>query len=166
MLMHEGKLVDRSAAQSTPRDPREDSSLEMTTSVSRRSALRAKQVLKFVQAHGLEGRRRQTTVIAFMSPASGQALWSKYRVNLGQEFVVGGYTPGTHGFDALIVGVFRGSCSPAAYGQDSFPRPAAKSSRKLKALRSPNARSPIFPRGVPDDGVKAHRGEDERMCVA
>jgi ATP-dependent DNA ligase len=33
--------------------------------------------------------------------------WSKYRVNLGQEFVVGGYTPGNP-FDALIIGFYRG----------------------------------------------------------
>jgi hypothetical protein len=35
-------------------------------------------------------------------------LWTKHRINLGQEFVIGGYTPGTHGFDALIVGFYRG----------------------------------------------------------
>jgi ATP-dependent DNA ligase len=29
-------------------------------------------------------------------------------VNLGQEFVVGGYTPGSNGFDPLIVGFYRG----------------------------------------------------------
>jgi ATP-dependent DNA ligase len=28
----------------------------------------------------------------------------KYRVNRGQEFVIGGYLPGPHGFDSLIVG--------------------------------------------------------------
>lgn len=34
--------------------------------------------------------------------------WIKYRVNRGQEFVVGGYLPGPHGFDSLIVGYYRG----------------------------------------------------------
>jgi DNA ligase D-like protein (predicted ligase) len=34
--------------------------------------------------------------------------WLKYRVNRGQEFVVGGYLPGPHGFDSLIVGYYRG----------------------------------------------------------
>jgi bifunctional non-homologous end joining protein LigD len=33
--------------------------------------------------------------------------WVKYRVNRGQEFVIGGYTPGTP-FDALIVGYYDG----------------------------------------------------------
>jgi ATP-dependent DNA ligase len=31
--------------------------------------------------------------------------WLKYRINRGQEFVIGGYTPG-HPFDALIVGYY------------------------------------------------------------
>jgi ATP-dependent DNA ligase len=30
--------------------------------------------------------------------------WIKYRVNRGQELVIGGYTPGPHGIDAIIVG--------------------------------------------------------------
>lgn len=34
--------------------------------------------------------------------------WIKYRVNRGQEFVVGGYLPGPHGFDSLIVGFYKG----------------------------------------------------------
>jgi len=34
--------------------------------------------------------------------------WIKHRLNLGQEFVVGGYTPGPHGLDAIIVGYYRG----------------------------------------------------------
>ena len=29
--------------------------------------------------------------------------WIKYRINRGQELVVGGYIPGPHGFDSLIV---------------------------------------------------------------
>src|SRR4030095_16014209 len=33
--------------------------------------------------------------------------WLKYRINRGQEFVIGGYTP-DHPFDALIVGYYEG----------------------------------------------------------
>jgi ATP-dependent DNA ligase len=35
--------------------------------------------------------------------------WVKYRINRGQEFVIGGYIPGPHGFDSLIVGYYRGN---------------------------------------------------------
>jgi DNA ligase D-like protein (predicted ligase) len=64
-------------------------------------------VLKFVKQHGLEG------IVAKRSdgiyePGLRSGSWSKHRINQGQEFVVGGYTPGSHGFDALIVGFYRG----------------------------------------------------------
>ncbi|MGZ8488809.1 MAG: non-homologous end-joining DNA ligase, partial [Candidatus Binatia bacterium] len=34
-------------------------------------------------------------------------MWGKYKVNKGQEFVVGGYTPGNP-FDAIVVGYYKG----------------------------------------------------------
>jgi len=33
--------------------------------------------------------------------------WIKYRINRGQELVIGGYIPGPHGFDSLIVGYYQ-----------------------------------------------------------
>jgi len=67
----------------------------------------AAQMLRFVKEHGLEGvvAKQKNSVY---EPGKRSGLWSKYRVNLGQEFVVGGYTPGSNGFDALIVGFYRG----------------------------------------------------------
>jgi bifunctional non-homologous end joining protein LigD len=41
-------------------------------------------------------------------PVLRTGLWSKHRVNFGQEFVIGGYVPGTHGFDSLVIGFYRG----------------------------------------------------------
>jgi DNA ligase D-like protein (predicted ligase) len=72
--------------------------------VEPRSAAR---MLQFVKRRGLEG------VVAKRSdslyePGRRSGSWSKYRINLGQEFVIGGYTPGTNGFDALIIGFYRG----------------------------------------------------------
>ena len=34
--------------------------------------------------------------------------WVKFRVNSGQEFVIGGYTPGPNGIDGIIVGYYSG----------------------------------------------------------
>jgi bifunctional non-homologous end joining protein LigD len=67
----------------------------------------AAQILKFVRQHGLEGviAKRADSVY---EPGKRSGLWTKTRINLGQEFVVGGYTPGTQGFDALIVGYYLG----------------------------------------------------------
>lgn len=35
--------------------------------------------------------------------------WTKYRVNRSQEFVIGGFIPGSHGVDSIIVGYYRGT---------------------------------------------------------
>lgn len=60
-------------------------------------------MLELVRAHGLEAvvaRRLNSTYEAGRRPGA----WVKPRVELAQEFVIGGYTPGPHGFDC-------GSCS-------------------------------------------------------
>jgi|SRR5579862_1872804 len=41
-------------------------------------------------------------------PGRRSGAWSKMRINIGQEFVVGGFTPGTNGIDALVVGFYEG----------------------------------------------------------
>lgn len=68
----------------------------------------ALQILKFVKQHGLEGviAKRSDSIY---EPGKRTGLWTKTRLNLGQEFVIGGYTPGANGFDALIVGFYRGN---------------------------------------------------------
>jgi ATP-dependent DNA ligase len=38
-------------------------------------------------------------------PGKRTSAWVKYKINRGQEFVIGGYTP-DHPFDALIVGYY------------------------------------------------------------
>jgi bifunctional non-homologous end joining protein LigD len=66
----------------------------------------ASQILAFVKEHCLEGIIAKRADSPY-EPGKRSGLWSKYRVNLGQEFVVGGYTRGNP-FDALIVGFYRG----------------------------------------------------------
>ena len=68
----------------------------------------AERMLALVREHGLEG------VVAkrLSSPyerGRRSGAWVKMRVGLGQELVIAGYTPGTHGFDALQVGFYRGN---------------------------------------------------------
>jgi DNA ligase D-like protein (predicted ligase) len=67
----------------------------------------ATEMLKFVRSHGLEGivSKRSDSVY---QPGLRTGAWSKHRINLGQEFVVGGYIPGTHGFDSLVIGFYQG----------------------------------------------------------
>jgi DNA ligase D-like protein (predicted ligase) len=72
--------------------------------VSDRSAT---EMLKFIKSYGLEGvvAKRSDSVY---QPGLRTGLWSKYRINLGQEFVVGGYIPSHLGVDSLVVGFYRG----------------------------------------------------------
>ncbi|WP_162601770.1 RNA ligase family protein [Occallatibacter savannae] len=41
-------------------------------------------------------------------PGRRSGAWSKKRINIGQEFVIGGFTPGSNGVDALVVGFYEG----------------------------------------------------------
>src|SRR5690242_6479669 len=62
-------------------------------------------LLSAVREQGLEGiigKRKDSVYQA----GKRSGAWIKYRVNRGQEFVVGGYFPGPHGIDSLIVGYY------------------------------------------------------------
>jgi DNA ligase D-like protein (predicted ligase) len=52
---------------------------------------------------GIVGKRKDSVY----EPGKRSGAWIKHRVNLGQEFVIGGFTPGPHGLDAIIVGYYR-----------------------------------------------------------
>jgi DNA ligase D-like protein (predicted ligase) len=65
------------------------------------------QMLKFVKSHGLEGVVAKR-VDSVYQPGLRTGLWSKHRINLGQEFVVGGYIPSHLGLDSIVIGVYRG----------------------------------------------------------
>jgi ATP-dependent DNA ligase len=94
-------LSERRAILSSVVEPGEHVALSQ---VSDRSAA---EMLKFVTSHGLEG--AVAKACGQRVPAwSANGLWSKYRVNLGQEFVVGGYVPSHLGVDSLVVGFYRG----------------------------------------------------------
>jgi ATP-dependent DNA ligase len=67
----------------------------------------AAEMLVAMKNLGLEGviaKRRDS----IYHPGKRNGAWVKYRIQKGQEFVVGGYFPGTYGFDSIIVGYYRG----------------------------------------------------------
>lgn len=78
-----------------------------TVQLSESFQISAARMLAIVREHGLEG-----VVAKRLDSCYEQGLrsgaWTKLRLSLGQEFVIGGYTPGTHGFDAVIIGFYRG----------------------------------------------------------
>src|SRR5216684_8749390 len=66
----------------------------------------ATDMLRAVREQGLEGmagKKKDSVYEAGKRTGS----WIKYRVNRGQELVIGGYIPGPHGFDSLIVGYYQ-----------------------------------------------------------
>ena len=65
-------------------------------------------ILQSAREQGLEG------VIAKREDSRYEAgkrsgAWAKYRLNSGQELVIGGYVPGAHGVESVIVGYYRAS---------------------------------------------------------
>jgi len=66
-----------------------------------------KDLLAAVREQGLEGIIGKQKDSHYQ-PGKRSGAWIKHRVNRGQEFVIGGYFPGPHGFDSLIVGYYDG----------------------------------------------------------
>jgi bifunctional non-homologous end joining protein LigD len=64
-------------------------------------------MLSAARAQGLEGvvaKRKDSRY----EVGKRSGAWAKYRLNSGQELVIGGYIPGAHGVDAIVVGYYRG----------------------------------------------------------
>ncbi len=53
---------------------------------------------------GVIGKRKDS----LYQPGRRTGTWIKYRVNRGQELVIGGYVPGSHGLDSIVVGYYKG----------------------------------------------------------
>jgi bifunctional non-homologous end joining protein LigD len=64
-------------------------------------------LVKAVKAHGFEGIVAKRLGSRY-EPGQRSGAWRKMRLNQGQEFVIGGYTPGPRNFDALIFGYYEG----------------------------------------------------------
>jgi DNA ligase D-like protein (predicted ligase) len=67
----------------------------------------ATNMLQAVREQHLEGvvAKRKDSVY---EPGKRTGAWIKHHVNRGQELVVGGYTPGPHGLDSVMVGYYKG----------------------------------------------------------
>jgi DNA ligase D-like protein (predicted ligase) len=68
------------------------------------SAERMLSAVREQRLEGIVGKQRDSVY----EPGKRSGAWIKHRLNAGQEFVIGGFTPGRHGLDAIIVGYYRG----------------------------------------------------------
>jgi DNA ligase D-like protein (predicted ligase) len=94
-------------------------------------------LLKAVRSYGFEGliaKRRDS----LYEPGERSGAWRKMRVNHGQEFVIGGYTPSASSFDALIFGYYEGRrLLFAAKTRNGFtPRSRLDLMKRLRELKT------------------------------
>ena len=83
---------------------------------------------------GLVAKRRDSVYEA----GERSGAWQKMRINQGQELVIGGYTPGSHGFDALLLGYYEnGNLLYASRTRNGFT-PAIRQElfKRMRPLRS------------------------------
>jgi len=95
------------------------------------------QIIDVVRRAGLEGviaKRKSSRYV----PGLRSNAWQKLKLEQQQEFVVGGYRPGPHGVDALIVGFYdNGSLRFAGKVRAGFtPHVRAEVFAKLKPLHA------------------------------
>jgi ATP-dependent DNA ligase len=70
----------------------------------------SREVLEAVHKLGLEGVVGKR-IDSIYEPGERSGAWIMHRTNREQEFVIGGYIPGAHGFDGLLVGVYENNSS-------------------------------------------------------
>jgi ATP-dependent DNA ligase len=88
-----------------------------------------------VKAAKLEGLVAKNALSRY-EPGIRSGAWQKLRINVGQEFVIGGYTVGGTTFDALIFGYYEGRKLMYAARTRSGFTPASRVAliKKLRAL--------------------------------
>jgi DNA ligase D-like protein (predicted ligase) len=166
ILMREGErltglpLLERRAILASVVEPGEHVALSQ---VSERPAA---EMLRFVKDHGLEGvvAKRSDSVY---QPGQRTGLWSKYRIDLSQEFVVGGYIPSSLGIDSLVVGFYRGEDLVYAARVRAGLVPATRREvferlKHLKTSKCPFANLPEPAAGRWGQGLTAEKMKD---CV-
>jgi ATP-dependent DNA ligase len=119
----------------------------------------AENMLSAARAQGPEGvvaKRKDSQYEAGKRSGS----WVKYRLNSGQELGIGGYVPGAHGLDSIIVGYYRrNELIYVARVRNGFV-PASRRDvferlRSLAALSCPFANLPERHKGRWGDGLTA-----------
>lgn len=96
------------------------------------------EVISAVRAQGLEGVVAKS-LNSLYEPGRRSGAWRKMRINKGQEFVIGGYTPGPKNFDALIFGYYeQGKLLYAGRTRNGFtPRSREELQKHFRGLEIP-----------------------------
>lgn len=107
-------------------------------------------LIRSVRQQALEGlvAKRRNSVY---EPGQRSGAWRKMRINRGQEFVIGGYTPSPKNFDALIFGYYEGSkLIYVARTRNGFtPRLREQLFKRFRVLQTPNCPFSNLPEKTP-----------------
>ena len=125
----------------------------------------AAELMRVAREFGFEGviaKRKDS----YYEPGKRSGAWLKYRINQGQEFVVGGYTLGNP-IDALIVGYYQdGKLLYAAKVRNGFvPHLRREVANRLKGLEADACPFANLPERKRTQWGVDQRG-DEKLCVA
>jgi DNA ligase D-like protein (predicted ligase) len=126
----------------------------------------ADQMVSAVRSQGLEGVVAKCRNSSY-EPGRRSGAWVKMRIGGGQEFVVGGYTPSSKNFDALLVGYYVGDALMfAAKVRNGFV-PAMRDTlfqqfKKLRTKTCPFANLPESAKGRWGEGLTA---ADMEKCI-
>jgi DNA ligase D-like protein (predicted ligase) len=123
-------------------------------------------LIRSAKAQGLEGLVAKRADSRY-EPGRRSGAWRKMRINRSQEFVIGGYTIGGRGFDALVFGYYEGDrLIYAARTRNGFtPRlreTLARRFRSLETAECPFANLPEEKSGRWGTGLTAAKMRDCR----
>jgi bifunctional non-homologous end joining protein LigD len=126
----------------------------------------ASDILQAVRQQGLEGligKRKDSRY----EPGKRSGAWIKYRVNSGQELVIGGYIPGSHGLDSIVVGYYRGrDLVYVARVRNGFvPASRRQLFAKLRPLEIPDCPFVNLPEKSHSPWGESLTAEDMKTCV-
>jgi len=122
---------------------------------------RAPEMVQFVRTHRLEGVIAKRANSRYQ-PGKRTGLWTKTRINLAQEFVIGGYIPSHLGIDSIAVGFYKGKDLHFAARVRAGFVPATRSQvfdtlKHLKRARCPFVNLPEKTEGRWGEGFTAEK---------
>jgi DNA ligase D-like protein (predicted ligase) len=112
---------------------------------------------------GIIGKRKDS----LYQPGKRSGAWMKYRVNRGQELVIGGYVPGVHGLDSIVVGYYKGDglIFVARVRNGFVPVSRRQLFKKLQPLVTPKCPFVNLPEAHRSRWGEGLTAEDMKKCV-
>jgi ATP-dependent DNA ligase len=123
-------------------------------------------MMQFVKQHRLEGIIAKRCDSPY-EPGKRSGLWQKYRLNRQQEFIIGGYTRGANGFDALIIGFYRGKdlLFSARVRAGFVPATRREVFAQIKGIKIPKCPFVNLPQKDPGRWGQGLTAEKMKQCV-